>query len=170
MYWNNKLIITMNDQKAAMAAKAIAKKVLATSSIEEYRKGEFKEFADALHVRKNVVCIDGEAGVWHESYAPVLAEILKAIATKGNEFCGSSFWDSTYDYAWWEFSFDGKELIITSTFHAVDEEPMCLKCAEDAYYYDEETNCYVCPECGHSISEEEFKAACEIITIQKFDF
>jgi hypothetical protein len=170
MYWNNELTITMNTNTAATAAMTTAKEILANTSIEEYSKGEFKEFADALHVKKNEVYIVGEANVWHESYAPVLTEILKAIAAEGSEFYGNSYWDSTYDYARWEFSFNGKELSIVSTFHAVDEEPMCQECEEDAYYYNEETNCFVCPDCGHSISEEEYRAACETITIQKFNF
>lgn len=170
MYWNNELTITMNTNTAATVAMMTAKEILANTSIEEYNKGEFIKFADALRVKKNEVCIVGEANVWYESYELVLTEILKTIAVKGNEFYGSSWWDSTYDYARWEFSFDGKELSITSTFHAVDDEPMCQECEEDSYYYDEETNCFVCPDCGHSISEVEYKAACETITIQKFNF
>ena len=170
MYWNNKLTITMNTNTAATVAMAAAKNILTTTSIEEYKKGEFASFADCLHVKKNEVCTIGEANVWYESYELVLTEILKAIAAEGNEFRGNSYWDSTYDSEYWEFSFDGKELTITSTFHAVDEEPMCQECEEDAYYYDEETDCYVCPDCGHSISVEEYRAVCETITVQKFNF
>ena len=169
MYWNNELTITMNTNTAATAAMMTAKEILANTSIEEYCKGEFAKFANDLVVTENEVsCTDG-AAVHCESYALVLPEILKAIATQGNEFYGCSYWNSTYDMARWEFSFDGKELSITFTFHAVDDEPMCQECDEDAYYYDEETDCYVCPECGHSISSEEYKATCETITIQKFN-
>jgi hypothetical protein len=170
MNWNNELTITMNTNTAATKALAAAKNVLTTTSIEEYYKGEFAEFANCLIVTENEVnCTEGAAIHW-DSYEHGLPEILKAIAAEGNEFYGSSRWDSTYDYAWWEFSFDGKELNVTSTYHSIDEEPKCQECEEDFYYYDEETNCYVCPECGHSISEEEFKAACEFITTQKFNF
>ena len=170
MYWNNELTITMNTNTAATAAMMTAKEILANAAIEEYYKGEFAEFANCLMVAENKVRCTDKAAVRWESYELVLPEILKAIATQGSAFYGSSYWDSTYDYAWWEFSFDGKELSIASTFHAVDDEPMCQECEEDGYYYDEETNCFVCPECGHSISKEEYKAACEIITIQKFNF
>ena len=170
MYWNNELTITMNTNTAATAAMMTAKQILANTTIEEYYKGEFAEFANCLIVTENKVSCTDKAAVRWESYELVLPEILKAIATEGNEFCGSSYWDSTYDYAWWEFSFDGKELSINFTFHAVDDEPVCQECEEDAYCYDEETDCYVCPECGHSISAEEYKAACETITIQKFNF
>ena len=171
MYWDVALTITMNDKKAAMAAKAAAKKVLTTTSIEEYKKGEFVNFADCLHVKKNEVCCVGDGAVWHETYELVLPEILKAIAAQGNEFCGRSFWDSTYDTEWWKFSFDGKELIINNTFHRIDDEPVCQECDEEAtYWYDEVEDCYVCPECGHSISTEAYKAACEPTTVQKFTF
>ena len=170
MYWNNELTITMNTNTAATAAMMTAKEILANTSIEEYYKGEFAQFADCLVVTENEVSCTDKAAVRWESYELVLPEILKAIAAQGNAFYGSSCWDSTYDYARWEFSFDGKELSIAYTFHAVDDEPMCQECEEDAYYYDEETNCFVCPDCGHSISEEEYKAVCETTTIQKFNF
>ena len=55
MYWNNELTITMNNKKAATTALAVAKNVLTTTSIEEYKMGEFANFADTLHVKKNEV-------------------------------------------------------------------------------------------------------------------
>ena len=171
MYWNNELTITMNNKKAATAAMAVAKNVLTTTSIEEYCEGEFAGFADSLLVKKNEVRSTGLAGVWSDTYELVLPEILKAIAAQGNEFCGRSFWDSTYDTEWWKFSFDGKELIINNTFHRIDDEPVCQECDEEAtYWYDEEEDCYVCPECGHTITVEEFEAACETTKVQKFTF
>ena len=170
MYWYNKLTIAMNNKKAATAAMAAAKTVLTTTSIEEYCEGEFAQFANCLMVTDAEVCCTDEASVRCETYEQVLPEILKAIADQGYEFHGNSYWDSTYDTAWWEFSFDGKELSITFTFHAVDDEPMCQECEEDIYYYDEEKDCYVCLECGHSISAEAYKAACELTTVQKFTF
>ena len=151
MYWNNELTITMSTNTAATAAMMAAKEILANTAIEEYYKGEFAEFANCLMVAENKVSCTDKAAVRWESYELVLPEILKAIAAQGNEFCGRSFWDSTYDYARWEFSFDGKELSITSTYHSVEDEPMCQKCEEDLYYYNEEANCYVCPECGHIV-------------------
>ena len=170
MYWNNELTITMNTNTAATAAMMTAKEILANTSIEEYCEGEFAQFANCLMVTDNEVCCTDEASVRCETYELVLPEILKAIADQGYEFHGNSYWDSTYDTAWWEFSFDGKELSITFTYHAVDDEPMCQECEEDIYYYDEEKDCYVCPECGHSISAEAYKAACELTTVQKFTF
>ena len=137
MYWNNELTITMNTNTAATAAMMAAKEILANTAIEEYYKGEFAEFANCLMVAENKVSCTDKAAVRWESYELVLPEILKAIAAQGNEFCGRSFWDSTYDYARWEFSFDGKELSITSTYHSVEDEPMCQKCEEDLYYYNE---------------------------------
>ena len=170
MYWYNKLTIAMNNKKAATAAMAAAKTVLTTTSIEEYCEGEFAQFANCLMVTDAEVCCTDEASVRCETYELVLPEILKAIADQGYEFHGNSYWDSTYDTAWWEFSFDGKELSITFTYHAVDDEPRCQECEEDIYYYDEEKDCYVCPECGHSISNEAYRDACEPTTVQKFTF
>ena len=170
MYWYNELTIAMNNKEAATAAMTTAKNVLTTTSIEEYCKGEFTEFADSLLVKKNEVRSTGLAGVWGDTYELVLPEILKAIAAQGNEFHGKSYWESTYDSEYWDFSFDGKELVITSTFHCVDDEPMCQECEEDSYYYDEDAECYICPECGHEITEEEFFAACETTKVQKFTF
>ena len=171
MYWYNELTIAMNNKKAATAAMAAAKNVLTTTAIEEYCEGEFAEFADSLLVKKNEVRCADEAAIWGDTYELVLPEILKAIAAQGNECCGRSFWDSTYDTEWWKFSFDGKELIINNTFHRIDDEPVCQECDEEAtYWYDEEEDCYVCPECGHTITVEEFEAACETTTVQKFTF
>ena len=171
MYWYNELTIAMSDKTAATAAKAAAKNVLNTTSIEEYCEGELAKFADSLMVRKNEVRCKRDAAVWGDTYELVLPEILKAIAAQGNEFCGRSFWDSTYDTEWWKFSFDGKELIINNTFHRIDDEPVCQECdAEATYCYDEEEDCYVCPECGHTITVEEFEAACETTKVQKFTF
>ena len=170
MYWNNELTITMNTNTAATAAMMTAKEVLTNTSIEEYCKGEFAKFATCLVVTENEVSCTAGAAVHCESYELVLVEILKALATQGNEFYGSSHWNSTYDFAWWNFSFVGKELCITYTFHSVDDEPMCQECEENTYFYNEETDCFVCPECGHSISKEEYIAACETTTIQKFTF
>ena len=170
MYWDVALTITMNDKKAAMAAKAAAKKVLTTTSIEEYKKGEFVNFADCLHVKKNEVCCVGDGAVWHETYELVLPEILTAIAAQGNEFHGNSYWYSDYDTERWEFSFDGKELTITSTRHNVDDEPVCQECEEATYYWAADGDYYVCPECGHRITVEEFEAACETTKVQKFTF
>ena len=170
MNYNNELTITMNTNRTATAAMMTAKEILANTSIEEYYKGEFAKLANCLVVTENEVNYSDEAAVYCESYELVLPEILKAIAAQGNKFCGSSRWDSTYDFARWNFSFDGKELSITYTFHSVDDEPMCQECEDDVYSYDEETDCFVCPECGHSISKEEYIAACETTTIQKFTF
>ena len=170
MQYNNELTITMNTNTAATAAMMTAKEVLANTTIKEYNKGEFAKFASCLMVAESKVNCADRAAVYCESYELVLVEILKALATQGNEFCGSSRWDSTYDFARWNFSFDGKELSITYTFHSVDDEPMCQECEDDAYSYDEETDCFVCPECGHSISKEEYIATCETTTIQKFTF
>ena len=170
MYWNNELTITMNTNTAATIAMMTAKEILANTSIEEYCEGEFAQFANCLMVTDNEVCCTDEASVRCETYELVLPEILKAIADQGYEFHGNSYWDSTYDTAWWEFSFDGKELSITFTYHAVDDEPICQECEEDIYYYDEEKDCYVCPECGHSISNKAYRAACEPTTVQKFTF
>ena len=170
MHYHNELTITMNTNVAATTAMMTAKEILANTSIEEYYKGEFAKFANCLVITENEVCCTDEAAVHCESYELVLVEILKAIAIQGNEFCGSSRWDSSYDLARWNFSFDGKELSITYTFHSVDDEPMCQECEENTYFYDEETDCFVCPECGHSISKEEYIAACETTTIQKFTF
>ncbi len=170
MRWNNELTITMNTNTAATSAMMTVKEVLANTSIDEYYKGEFANFANCLVVTENEVsCTDGAAVHW-ESYELVLTEILKAIATQGNEFYGSSHWNSIYDFAWWAFSFDGKELIIAFTFHSVDDEPMCQECEENGYFYDEENDCFICPECGHSISKEKYIAACETTTVQKFNF
>ncbi len=169
MYWNNELTITMNNKKAATAAMATAKTILTTSSIDEYKVGEFANFAESLLVKKNEMRSTGLAGVWSDTYELVLPEILKAIAAQGNEFRGNSFWNSTYDSEYWEFSFDGKELVITSTYHCVDDEPMCQEC-EEVYEYDEDAECYICPECGEEITEEEFFAACETTKVQKFTF
>ncbi len=169
MYWYNELTIAMSDKTAATAAKAAAKNVLNTTSIEEYCEGELAKFADSLMVRKNEVRCKRDAAVWGDTYELVLPEILKAIAAQGNEFHGKSYWYSDYDTEWWEFSFDGKELTITATRHNVDDEPMCQDC-EEVYEYDEDAECYVCPECGHEISEEEFFAACETTKVQKFTF
>lgn len=171
MYWYNELTISMNNKKAATAAMAVAKNVLTTTSIEEYCEGEFAGFADSLLVKKNEVLCDGDGAVWYEAYELILPEILKAIAAQGNEFHGRSLWNSTYDSEYWEFSFDGKELVITSNFHRIDDEPVCQECdAEATYCYDEEEDCYVCPECGHTITVEEFEAACETTKVQKFTF
>ena len=170
MHWNNELTITMNNKKAATAAVMAAKEILTNTSIEEYYKGEFTEFANCLMIAENKVRCTDKAAVRWESYELVLPEILKAIATQGNEFNGSSSWNSCYDSECWEFSFDGKELVITSTFHCVDNEPMCQECEENTYFYDEENDCFACPECGHSISKEEYMTACETTTIQKFNF
>lgn len=169
MYWYNELTITMNNKTAATAAMAAAKNVLTTTSIEEYCEGEFAEFADSLLVKKNEVCCADEAAIWGDTYELVLPEILKAIAAQGNEFHGSSYWYSDYDTEWWEFSFDGKELTITSTFHCLDDEA-CLNCEEGSYAWEEENDCYVCIDCGHRITEEEFFATCETTKIQKFTF
>ncbi len=170
MRWNNELTITMNTNTAATAAMMTAKEILTNTSIEEYYTGEFARFANCLVSTENKVSCTDEAAVHCESYELVLVEILKAIASQGNEFYGISHWNSCYDYAWWEFSFDGKELNIAFTFHSVDDEPICQECEEEVYLYDVETDCFVCPECGHSISKEEYIAACETTTIQKFTF
>jgi len=170
MHWNNELTITMNTNTAATAAMMTAKEILANISIEEYYKGEFAEFANCLMVAENEVSCTDEAAVSWESYELVLPEILKAIAAQGNVFYGSSYWNSAYDTAWWEFSFDGKELVVTSTFHCVDDEPMCQECEENSYFYDEENDYFACPECGHIISKEEYIAAYETTSIQKFTF
>ena len=171
MYWYNELTISMNNKKAATAAMAVAKNVLTTTSIEEYCEGEFAGFADSLLVKKNEVLCDGDGAVWYEAYELILPEILKAIATQGNEFHGKSYWYSDYNTEYWEFSFDGKELTITSNLHSVDDEPVCQECDEEApYEYDEDNDCYVCPECGHEMSTEEYEARCETFKIQKFTF
>ena len=170
MYWYNELTISMNNENAATAAMAAAKNVLTTTSIEEDCKGEFAGFADSLLVSENEVRCADEAAVWGDTYELVLPEILKAIAAQGNEFRGNSYWYSDYDSEWWEFSFDGKELTITSTRHNVDDEPMCQECEEDSYYYDEDAECYICPECGHELTEDEFRTACETTKVQKFTF
>ena len=72
MYWYNELTIAMNNKKAATAAMTTAKNVLTTTSIEEYCKGEFTEFADSLLVKKNEVRSTGLAGVWGDTYELVL--------------------------------------------------------------------------------------------------
>ena len=170
MYWYNELTISMNNKKAATAAMAAAKNVLTTTSIEEYCEGEFAEFADSLLVKKNEVRCADEAAIWGDTYELVLPEILKAIAAQGNEFHGNSYWYSDYDTENWEFSFDGKELTITSTRHNVDDEPMCQECEEGSYAWEKEGDCYVCIDCGHTITVEEFEAACETTRVQKFTF
>ena len=169
MYWYNELTISMNNKKAATAAMAVAKNVLTTTSIEEYCEGEFAGFADSLLVKKNEVLCDG--AVWYEAYELILPEILKAIAAQGNKFSGDNHWSSDYDSEYWQFNFDGKELVITSNFHCGDDEPVCQECDEEVpYEYDEDNECYVCPECGHEMSAEEYEARCETFKIQKFTF
>ena len=171
MYWYNELTIAMNNKTAATAAMAAAKNVLTTTSIEEYCEGEITKFADSLLVKKNEVRCADEAAIWGDTYELVLPEILKAIAAQGNEFHGNSYWYSDYDTERWEFSFDGKELTITSTRHNVDDEPVCQECEEEAtYYWAADGDYYVCPECGHRITVEEFEAACETTKVQKFTF
>ena len=169
MYWNNELTITMNNKKAATAAMAVAKNVLTTTSIEEYCEGEFAGFADSLLVKKNEVRCADEAAIWGDTYEQVLPEILKAIAAQGNEFHGDSYWYSDYDTEWWEFSFDGKELTITSTFHCRDDEA-CVNCEDGNYVWDKENDCHYCSDCGHRITNEEFFAICETTKVQKFTF
>ena len=61
---------------------------------------------------------------------------------------------------------DGDEQMSTGHLHINWFEAPLLY----AYYYDEETDCYVCPDCGYSISVEEYRAVCETITVQKFNF
>lgn len=142
MYWYNELTIAMNNNTAAMMT---AKEILANTSIEEYCKGEFAQFANCLKVTGNEISCTDEASVRCETYELVLPEILKAIADQGYEFHGNSYWDSTYDTAWWEFSFDGKELSITFTFHAVDDEPIPGTGKTSS------TRKYACPCCGLSV-------------------
>lgn len=171
MYCANELVITMNNETAATAAMIAAKNTLTTTSIEEFVKGEFVKFANSLLVEKNEVRCTGDAAIWGDTYELILPEILKAVASLGNEFHGSGEWDSDYDTEDWKFSFDGKELEITSSRHNVDDEPMCVECdAEEYYLYDVDADCYICPECGCSITNEEFDAACNVTTIQKFTF
>ena len=169
MYYNNELTIAMKNKTIAASALLAAKEILATTAIEEYCKGEFAKFADSLFVKENEISCGDEAAVYGDSYELVFPEILKAIASMGNEFNGKSFWDSDYDTEWWEFSFDGKELMIASTRHYIDDEPECSQC-EDMYNWDNEEGCYVCSECGHRISKEDFNAACEITKVEKITF
>jgi hypothetical protein len=165
----NNLTIKMNNKAAATAAVAAAKNVLATTSIKEPHKGEFAKLSDCLMVKKNT--ISGLAGIWVDTCELILPEILKAIAAQGNKFSGNNYWESDYDTEYWEFSFDGKELTMTSNFHCGDEEPVCQECDEEVpYEYDEDNDCYVCPECGHEMSTEEYEAHCETSKIQKFTF
>ena len=169
MYWYNELTISMNHKKAATAAMEAAKNVLNTTSIEEYREGEITEFADSLLVKKNEVRCADEAAIWGDTYELVLPEILKAIAAQGNEFHGNSYWYSDYDTEWWEFSFDSKELTITATRHNVDDE-YCRNCEDGSYTWEKEDDCYVCIDCGHRITVEEFERFCETTKVQKFTF
>ena len=170
MQYNNELTITMNTNTAATAAMMTAKEVLANTTIKEYNKGEFAKFASCLMVAESKVnCADG-AAVHYESYELVLPEILKAIAAQGNEFSGKSFWYSDYDTECWEFSFDGKELMIASTHHNVDDEPECSQCEDSVYFWENENGYHVCPECGHRISHDEYIAACEITKVEKITF
>ena len=170
MNYNNELTITMNTNTAATAAMMTAKEVLTNTSIEEYCKGEFAKLANCLVVTENEVNYSDEAAVHCESYELVLVEILKALAAQGNEFSGNSYWYSDYDTEWWEFSFDGKELMITSTRHNVDDEPACSQCEDSGYFGEDEEGYLVCTECGHRISKEDFFAACEVIKVEKIAF
>ena len=165
----NNLTIKMNNKAAATAAMATIKNVLATTSIKEPREGNFAEIADWLMVKKNT--ISGLAGMWVDTWELLIPEILKALAAQGNKFSGDNHWYSDHDSEYWQFTFDGKELVITSNFHCGDDEPVCQECEEEAtYYWAADGDYYVCPECGHRITVEEFEAACETTKVQKFTF
>jgi len=170
MYFYNELTITMKNKMTAETAIHAAKEALITTSIKEYCNGEFAKFADSLFVKENAIYCGDEAAVYDDSYELVLPEILKAIAAQGNEFSGKSYWYSDYDTEWWEFSFDGKELMITSTRHNVDDEPECSHCEDSVYFWENEEGYHVYPECGHRISHDEYIAACEITKIEKITF
>ena len=169
MYYNNELTITMKNKMTAKSALLAAKETLSTTTIAEYCEGEFAKFADSLFVKENEIHCGDEAAVYGDSYGVVFPEILKAIAIQGIEFSGKSFWYSDYDTERWEFTFNGEELVITSVRHFVDEEPECSQC-EDVYNWDSEEGCYVCSECGHRMSKEDFDAACEVTKVEKIAF
>ena len=170
MYYYNELTITMKNKMTAETAIHAAKEALITTAIKEYCNGEFAKFADSLFVKKNAIHCGDEAAIYGDSYEQVLPEILKALAAQGNEFSGNSYWYSDYDTEWWEFSFDGKELMITSTRHNVDDEPACSQCEDSGYFGEDEEGYLVCTECGHRISKEDFFAACEVIKVEKIAF
>ena len=165
----NNLTIKMNNKAAATAAMATVKNVLATTSIKEPREGKFDEIADCLKIKKNT--ISAFTGMWVDTWELLIPEILKELAAQGNKFSGDNHWYSDHDSEYWQFTFDGKELVITSNFHCGDDEPVCQECDEEVTYeYDEDNDCYVCPECGHEMSTEEYEARCETFKIQKFTF
>ena len=159
--------ITLKMETEMMAAKALElmKDVLAQADgLELDSRKTIDRFAETLMVQGSAVVSSGEWGLESDTNHIVLPEMFKAVARCFcfDKFTAKVFSSSSYVWEAFEISYEDGELVINSLYHDNCEEPSCDEC-DDCYDYFEENGVagYRCCECGHTISVEEYKAACE---------
>ena len=157
----------MNTEAMAIKALEIMKSILVqvdTTGFQYDSRENLDRFAGSLMVKGSEIVNNQRYGLTPETYDIVLPEMFKAVARCFylEKITAVVIYDSTYAWEKFDISYENGELIIKSLHHDNCEEPYCQDC-DDYYEYFEEDGIegYRCCECGHTISVEEYKAACE---------
>lgn len=161
--FNMKMETEMMATKALELMKDVLTHVNADGFVYDSRE-TIDRFANNLMVKGSEIVDTQSQGLMPETYDIVLPEMFKAVARSfaSDKFAAKIVYDSTYAWEIFEISYEGGKLTINSLYHDNCEEPYCTEC-DDYYEYFEENGVagYRCCDCGHTITVEEFKAACE---------
>ena len=155
----------MMNKKMATKALEIMKSVLAqTEAFEHATREELDSFATTLNVKGSGIISSGLYNLKLDANRIVFPEMFKAVARCffHDKFSAYIYYETSYDWEEFDISYEAGKLVINSFCHDSSAEPYCPEC-DDCYEYFEEDDeeGYRCCECGHTISVEEYKAACE---------
>ena len=157
----------MESKKMATKALEIMKSVLAQADADGFNydsRETFDRFADNLKVKGSEIIDTQSYGLMSETYHIVLPEMFKAVARCFcfDKFSSHIYFESTYWSEEFDIIYEDGELMISSIYHDNCEEPCCHECDDYYEYFEEDgVECYRCCECGHTITVEEYTAACE---------
>ncbi len=165
MYYETEMNVKMENELMAVEALKVMKAVLAQiNETEDTPRKAIEEFADSLEVKGSEIVTAPECGLLNTTCHIVLPEMFIAVARRfyNGKFSGSVGYSGTYDWEDFDICYEDGKLIIKSLHHDYCEEPDCPEC-DDSYEYINEDGFegYRCCDCGHTISVEEFNAACE---------
>ena len=166
MFYANTFTLKMENKKMATKALAVMKEALAQVNADGFKYDSRKtveDFANDLMVKGSAVIAPGNCGLMPDANHIAIPEMFKAVARCFcfDKFTTKVFFDSDYEWESFDIIYEDGELIINSLYHDHDAEPYCEDC-DDYYRIIEEDGTEICRcECGHTISVEEYKAACE---------
>ena len=182
MNCSTNITMVMGSNKMAVKALELMKEFLTQANADEFEcecRESFDRFANDLMVKGSKIMSTSYYCLEPETYHIILPEMFKVVAHQFffNKFSGYIYCESNYGFEEFGITYEKGKLVMETLHHDYCGEPYCDECFEyhdnceepsceecdDRYDYFEEDGVagYRCCDCGHTITVEEFKAACE---------